>query len=101
MLIFQENYILSKKIRIKEFLHLSYLWLAKVSHTAIKTLKGHTSKTITRILKIVMEILPNNMQETKVKIGGSGILVQLDESKFGKRKYSRGHHIEAVAHLQV
>ena len=34
------------------------------------------------------------MVEHSEAIGGNGIEVEIDESKFGKRKYYRGHRVE-------
>ena len=32
--------------------------------------------------------------ENSELVGGEGKVVQIDESKFGKRKYHRGHRVE-------
>lgn len=29
-------------------------------------------------------------------IGGPNIIVEIDESKFGRHQYTRGHHVEGV-----
>ena len=40
------------------------------------------------------EVCEEIVMKRSLPIGGPGKRVQIDESKFGKRKYHRGHHIE-------
>jgi transposase-like protein len=37
-----------------------------------------------------------DIPENTMKIGGPNVIVEIDESKFGKRKFNRGHHVEGV-----
>ena len=37
-----------------------------------------------------------SLETTQEKIGGDGIIVEIDESKIGKVKHNRGHKVEGA-----
>lgn len=42
----------------------------------------------------IVEKLLNAAFSNPQKLGDLGVIVEIDESKFGKCKYHRGHHVE-------
>jgi hypothetical protein len=59
----------------------------------ICTLCGHMNKTGTAFIKYLTELVSGDINEENCKIGGEGITIEIDESKFAKRKNNRGHHV--------
>lgn len=73
-----------------------HMWICEVSVKSILLLTGHGSDTINRIFKLFRKAIALQVEQSEIKIGGPNVIVQLDESKFGKRKYHRGHRVEGV-----
>ena len=72
------------------------LWMAKASSKIISHVTGLDRKCIWRILIKVSGILVPNYYNNFCKIGGKDVVVEVDKSKFGKRKYNRGRAVEGV-----
>ena len=54
----------------------------------------HSSPTVTEYYRFFRELVSSSLEDIDTRIGGEGIIVEIDESKFGKRKYNRGHAVE-------
>jgi len=87
-----------ERIRLKKWkiLRIIELWMQKASKNLIEYILGVNRKTIWRVMKAVSKQLVPSYYENVEKIGGSGEIVEIDESKFGKRKYNRGHCVDGV-----
>ncbi|GFX77756.1 DDE_Tnp_IS1595 domain-containing protein [Trichonephila clavipes] len=60
----------------------------------IERKSGFSSATLADWRHFVHEQVLDHVELTSSKIGGVGKVVEVDESKFGKRKFHKGRHVE-------
>jgi transposase-like protein len=84
------------KMNINKILFLVYHWLAGVSRDSIVRIGGFSSATVTDFFGHIRELVADALDDEDIVVGGPGIVVEIDESKFGKRKQNRGHHVEGA-----
>lgn len=94
--VFKETFFYKCKLPINEILHLGYMWLCGMTSDCAIKYSGHSSTTITAYYDYFRKLVSDSLDEEDFQIGGPGIIVEIDESKFGKRKYHRGHFVEGA-----
>lgn len=77
------------------------LWLDKAPIRLIAYLPELSRKSLWIALKKLAKILFPMSYAFVKQIGGDNTIVKLYESKFGKRKYNKGHHIESAWGLGI
>ena len=84
----------SAKLTLEEIIQFIYLWTNGYSSANIQHELSLSNKCVIEWSALMrdtcMGIVYNNSQQ----IGGEGIHIEIDESKFGRRKYYKGHHVE-------
>ena len=90
----KDSWFEKSNLTIPETLKFTYWWCMGVSQKNIiqqLQLSKHTSVDWAMFCR---EVCLDVMNKQERKIGGPGKIVEIDESKVGKRKYHRGHVVE-------
>lgn len=92
----KDSFFADHKISFSKILLIGYLWLTKVPTTSIITMTGCSSKTICNFQNHFRQLITDTLEPQDDIIGGEGIVVEIDETKMGKRKYNRGRHVDGA-----
>jgi len=75
---------------------LGYLWLRRSTQQQAMTITGHSPNTVTNFFSHFRHLVGATLSDEDQLIGGQRIIVEVDETKLGKRKYHRGHRVEGA-----
>ena len=94
--IYRTSFFANARIAPNEIMLLGYLWLSGCSYSSILTMTQHSSATIVDYLGHFRQLVVSSLEDSDTQIGGEGVIVEIDESKFGRRKYNRGKRVEGT-----
>jgi hypothetical protein len=77
-------------------MQLGYDWLLKTPSSSMMPAMRSNARTIASYVAYFRQLVGATLEFDDTIIGGQGIVVEIDESKFGKRKYNRGHSVEGM-----
>lgn len=81
-------------LTLEQILLITYFWIYKVEQEFVKHELTICNQTIVDWYNYCREVCVSILQEDSELVGGVGVIVEIDESKFGKRKYHKGRHVE-------
>jgi ISXO2-like transposase domain len=93
---FKGTFFDSHKLKVNEILELGYCWLLGMNNLSIQNMTGRSNKTVIAIAGYFRQLVGDSLDLEDTKIGVPGVIVEVDEAKFGKRKYNRGHRVDGA-----
>jgi transposase-like protein len=88
------SFFAGTKLKPTQVLLLGYLWLTRTPFNLACTYIGGSRETVSSFYQHYRQLTIDSLDIDDDIIGGQNVIVEIDESKFGKRKYNRGHRVE-------
>ena len=82
------------RLRLHQVLIFVHMWLQFAELKLIQKEADISKKTAQKFNRLCYEAVTMYVEKFSTQIGGPLEIVEIDESKFGRRKYYRGHHVE-------
>lgn len=84
------------RLGFNQVLIMAKLWIDEVPIKSAVSFTGISKPTICRFWAHFRQLVASTLEIEDTVIGGKDIIVEVDETKLGKRKYNRGHRVEGV-----
>lgn len=83
-------------LTLEQIVFLTYFWVRKADQEFVEHELQISSPTIVDWYNFSREVCIEILEKDSKQIGGPGCTVEIDESKFGKRKYHKGRKVDGV-----
>lgn len=90
----QNTWIEDSNLDLETIVHMLYLWSQGFSAAEMEHELRLSKRTLIEWNAYLRDVAMFKCMRSSVQIGGNGVEVEIDESKFGKRKYHRGKRVE-------
>lgn len=84
------------KLKINDILHIGYCWLAGMNNCTIGKVTGNSNNTVISMMRYFRQLVCDSLDLEDCTVGGEGVVVEIDEAKFGKRKFNVGHKVDGA-----